>query len=195
MLSKSYEFELDHESGLFRSCVFSFGDNQQIALVAAKCSRLEIRPLIRIQYGCLFGHVMGHKGCDCRMQTDSSLRAISNRGHGLYIYFRDHEGFGVGLFGKAEQVAREVEDAEHFRELLDYTEGHGIKHAPLWIVPSILAAMDIPLEVDLLTDDNGKANELEKHGLKILESFSVEIDERQLSNFGLKERVLKARHR
>jgi 3,4-dihydroxy 2-butanone 4-phosphate synthase/GTP cyclohydrolase II len=53
--------------------------------------------LVRIHSECLTGDVLGSMRCDCGDQLSSAIKAIEEKGSGLVIYLREHEGRGIGL--------------------------------------------------------------------------------------------------
>lgn len=55
--------------------------------------------LVRLQSECLTGDLFHSNLCDCRSQTEESLKAIATHGNGVFIYHRQ-EGRNAGLFKK-----------------------------------------------------------------------------------------------
>src|SRR3954470_9983109 len=64
-------------------------------------------PLVRIHSQCLTGDVFGSLRCDCRLQLELALRAISAEGAGILLY-EQQEGRGIGLMAKLK--AYELQD-------------------------------------------------------------------------------------
>ena len=60
----------------------------------------EVSLLSRIHSECLTGDAFGSLRCDCGPQLSQAMREIEERGSGLIIYLRDHEGRGIGLAEK-----------------------------------------------------------------------------------------------
>jgi len=56
-------------------------------------------PLVRLHSECLTGEAFGSLKCECGPQLDAALDAIAAEG-GVVIYFRGHEGRGIGLIDK-----------------------------------------------------------------------------------------------
>ena len=57
-------------------------------------------PLVRIHSQCLTGDVFGSLRCDCNSQLKSAMKIINEKGNGVLLYIRQHEGRGIGLINK-----------------------------------------------------------------------------------------------
>ena len=57
-------------------------------------------PLVRLHSECLTGDALGSRRCDCGEQLDAALALIAQRGEGVLVYVRGHEGRGIGLVEK-----------------------------------------------------------------------------------------------
>ena len=58
--------------------------------------------LARVHSECLTGDVFGSLRCDCGAQLEAAMQAIAERGRGIIIYLRGHEGRGIGLLSKLQ---------------------------------------------------------------------------------------------
>lgn len=77
-------------------------DREVLAVCHGRC-RTDVRTdpvLVRIQSSCVYGEVLGSKGCDCRQQLDRAMEIIGSEGAGIVVYL-NQEGRGAGLFAKA----------------------------------------------------------------------------------------------
>ena len=62
-------------------------------------------PLVRVHSECLTGDALGSRRCDCGEQLDAAMREIEREGLGVVIFFRGHEGRGIGLHAKLHAYA------------------------------------------------------------------------------------------
>ena len=67
--------------------------------VAIIADPIPANPLVRLHSECLTGEAFGSLKCECGPQLDAALDAIAAEG-GVVIYFRGHEGRGIGLVDK-----------------------------------------------------------------------------------------------
>jgi 3,4-dihydroxy 2-butanone 4-phosphate synthase/GTP cyclohydrolase II len=58
--------------------------------------------LVRVHSECLTGDVFASRRCDCGPQLDAALRIVAERGRGVVLYVRGHEGRGIGLMHKLQ---------------------------------------------------------------------------------------------
>jgi len=65
--------------------------------------------LVRIHSECLTGDVFGSRRCDCGERLRASMELVAQRGQGVVIYLRGHEGRSVGLVDKI--CAYELQEA------------------------------------------------------------------------------------
>ncbi|SAK53492.1 bifunctional 3,4-dihydroxy-2-butanone 4-phosphate synthase/GTP cyclohydrolase II-like protein [Caballeronia fortuita] len=94
--------------------------------------------LVRIHSECLTGDVFGSRRCDCGEQLKASMEMVAQRGQGVVIYLRGHEGRGVGLVNKIR--AYELQEAG--LDTLQANEALGLP----------LDARDYAVAVDILAD-------------------------------------------
>jgi 3,4-dihydroxy 2-butanone 4-phosphate synthase/GTP cyclohydrolase II len=144
--------------GSFRLQGYDLADGKSHAVVIAGDPTRVRQPLVRLQSSCLTGTALGALLCDCRQQTEESLRRISHEGVGIVLYL-DQEGRGHGLAEKVRQlslITSGVADTstaagpDRDVDMRDYT-------GALAILESLLSKRDIrlltnnPLKIDAVT--------------------------------------------
>jgi len=122
-------------------------------------------PLVRIHSQCLTGDVFGSLRCDCRAQLELSLRKIAAARAGVLLYL-PQEGRGIGLMNKLRAYELQdggmdtVEANQHLGFAAD-TRDYGFSAAAL-------RALGVN-RVRLLSNNPDKVNQLEEHGIKVVE--------------------------
>ena len=129
-------------------------------------------PLVLIHSQCLTGDVFGSLRCDCRLQLELALSAISAEGSGILLY-EQQEGRGIGLMAKLK--AYELQDHG-----LDTVEAN----VELGFAPDC-RAYELPAEVlkllrvsavRLMTNNPEKVAALEAAGVTVTERVSAEVE-------------------
>ncbi len=155
-----------------------FGDNQQVVLTAAKIP-IEVhdnRPwMLRVQYGCVNATAFHAIDCDCGCQIENSLQRIQENGKGVFVYFRDHEAFGLGLAQKIKIVSEEKRRGLTFEGVLTAEERIRPKTDILWTIPTILDDLEISRseEFVLLSANQEKFLSLQRAGVRISGSITI----------------------
>jgi GTP cyclohydrolase II len=160
---------LETKHGRFLLVGHLFGDNQQVVLTAA-CLEQDSRPwLLRVQFGCVNATAFSATDCDCGSQIDSALHDIQEYGKGLFIYFRDHEAFGLGLAEKIRIVAEEKRSGLDFHAVLRAEKSAAPRSDIMWVVPQVLVDLEISKSENfvLLSGSTEKRQALEQLGLRI----------------------------
>jgi len=65
--------------------------------------------LVRVHSECLTGDIFGSARCDCGTQLAEAMARINDKGRGVVVYLRGHEGRGIGLGHKLQ--AYNLQDA------------------------------------------------------------------------------------
>lgn len=90
--------------GNFRLRGYVLRNGESHAAVIAGDLSKATEPLVRLQSSCLTGTALGALLCDCRQQTEESLRRVAVEGLGVVLYL-DQEGRGHGLAEKVRQLS------------------------------------------------------------------------------------------
>ena len=120
--------------------------------------------LSRIHSECLTGDAFGSLRCDCGPQLMQSISEIEERGSGLIIYLRDHEGRGIGLGEKIRAYA--LQDAGQNTLEANISLGHEVDERSYEDAISIFKALGIS-DVELLTNNPEKLAAFEGSGINL----------------------------
>ena len=137
--------EVDH-------AVLALGDLQGASLLS------------RIHSECLTGDAFGSLRCDCGPQLMQSISEIEERGSGLIIYLRDHEGRGIGLGEKVRAYA--LQDAGQNTLEANISLGHEVDERSYEDAISIFKALSIS-DVELLTNNPEKLAAFDGSGITL----------------------------
>ena len=120
--------------------------------------------LSRIHSECLTGDAFGSLRCDCGPQLMQSISEIEERGSGLIIYLRDHEGRGIGLGEKIRAYA--LQDVGQNTLEANISLGHEVDERSYEDAISIFKALGIS-DVELLTNNPEKLAAFEGSGINL----------------------------
>ncbi|MGH7881623.1 MAG: bifunctional 3,4-dihydroxy-2-butanone-4-phosphate synthase/GTP cyclohydrolase II [Candidatus Dormibacteraceae bacterium] len=128
--------------------------------------------LVRAHSCCLTGDIFGSQRCDCGPQLAAAMAQISAVGAGVVIYFRNHEGRGIGLIDKLR--AYNLQD-----EGLDTVEANQALDQPAdprdyGIGSQILRDLGVR-RLRLLTNNPRKLTGIEGYGLEVVEQIPIRI--------------------
>ncbi len=101
LVERVVEARIPTDHGTFNAVGYKslVDDRQHIALVMGEVGDGE-NILTRVHSECLTGDVFGSMRCDCGQQLDAALAMVAAEGRGVVLYFRGHEGRGIGLLHK-----------------------------------------------------------------------------------------------
>jgi 3,4-dihydroxy 2-butanone 4-phosphate synthase/GTP cyclohydrolase II len=151
--------------GTFQAYVYSDDAMEHLVLVMGNIENVQ-NLLVRVHSECLTGDVFGSKRCDCGSQLSLALEQIAAEGEGIFIYLRGQEGRGIGLRHKLQAYALQdkgLDTVEANLELGFPPDGREYK-----VSAQILTALGITT-IRLMTNNPAKYEELEAHGLKVIE--------------------------
>jgi len=128
-------------------------------------------PLVRIHSQCLTGDVFGSLRCDCRLQLELALKAISEAGAGILLY-EQQEGRGIGLMAKLK--AYELQDCG--LDTVEANERLGFAaDCREYELPAGALKMLGVHEARLMTNNPDKVAALQASGISVVERVSAEV--------------------
>jgi GTP cyclohydrolase II len=129
-------------------------------------------PLVRIHSQCLTGDVFGSLRCDCRLQLELALGAISAAGAGILLY-EQQEGRGIGLMAKLK--AYELQDHGMDTVEANVELGFAADCRAYELPAEVLKLLGVP-SVKLITNNPEKVAALESAGIAVVERVSAEVE-------------------
>jgi 3,4-dihydroxy 2-butanone 4-phosphate synthase / GTP cyclohydrolase II len=120
--------------------------------------------LTRVHSECLTGDVFGSHRCDCGAQLDAAMARIAERGRGVVLYLRGHEGRGIGLLSKLQ--AYELQDNGVDTVDANLELGLPVDTRDSSVAAQLLGDLDIR-SVRLLTNNPAKVDALAAHGFGV----------------------------
>src|SRR5215469_2888770 len=120
--------------------------------------------LTRVHSECLTGDVFGSQRCDCGAQLQSAMAAIAERGRGVVLYLRGHEGRGIGLLSKLQ--AYELQDAGADTVDANLELGLPVDAREYSVAAQLLDDLGVR-SVRLLTNNPAKVAALAEHGFGV----------------------------
>lgn len=128
--------------------------------------------LARLHSECLTGEAFGSRRCDCGAQLSTSLRLIAQRGRGVLVYLRGHEGRGIGLAAKVAAYA--LQDGG--RDTLDANLALGLPVDAREYGAGAAILTDLGVAgVELLTNNPDKQAALVAHGVTVTRRLSLAV--------------------
>lgn len=137
---------------------------EQVALVHGDLGDGE-DVLVRAHSECLTGDVFGSQRCDCGAQLDAAMARIAERGRGVLLYLRGHEGRGIGLLGKLRAYALQDAGADTVDANLE--QGLPADAREYGVGARMLADLGVR-SARVLTNNPAKLAGLAGHGVRIL---------------------------
>ena len=120
--------------------------------------------LVRVHSECLTGDVFGSERCDCGAQLDASMAKIAERGRGVVLYLRGHEGRGIGLVSKLQ--AYELQDVGVDTVDANLKLGLPVDAREYSVAAQLLDDLGVR-SVRLLTNNPAKVDALASHGFDV----------------------------
>jgi 3,4-dihydroxy 2-butanone 4-phosphate synthase / GTP cyclohydrolase II len=120
--------------------------------------------LTRVHSECLTGDVFGSHRCDCGAQLDAAMAKIAERGRGVVLYLRGHEGRGIGLLSKLQ--AYELQDNGVDTVDANLELGLPVDAREYSVAAQLLDDLGVR-SVRLLTNNPAKVDALAAHGFGV----------------------------
>ena len=143
-----------------------------IALVKGDLEDAGSRPILtRVHSECLTGDVFHSLRCDCGEQLEHSLELIEKRGKGVLIYLRQ-EGRGIGLVNKIKSYL--LQDQGLDTVAANHQLGFQADLRNYYFAAQVLRQFEVK-EIDLITNNPRKLNDLQKFGIDVKNRIPLEI--------------------
>lgn len=166
------EARIPTEFGEFRAVGFeSLVDGaHHIALIKGDVEGRE-RVLVRMHSECLTGDVFGSRRCDCGDQLGMAMQQIAEAGEGVVLYFRGHEGRGIGIIHKLAAYALQDQGRDTVEANLDL--GLPADARDYGMGAQILSDLNMA-GMRLMTNNPAKRAGLEAYGLNIVDQVPLQ---------------------
>ncbi|MEJ5915881.1 GTP cyclohydrolase II [Pseudokineococcus sp. 1T1Z-3] len=120
--------------------------------------------LVRVHSECLTGDALGSQRCDCGPQLRAALAAVAQRGTGVVVYVRGHEGRGIGLAAKIAAYAEQDGGADTVEA--NVRLGLPVDARRYGAPAAVLRALGVR-SVRLLTNNPEKEEGVAEHGVVV----------------------------
>ncbi|MFI5046001.1 MAG: bifunctional 3,4-dihydroxy-2-butanone-4-phosphate synthase/GTP cyclohydrolase II [Acidimicrobiia bacterium] len=128
--------------------------------------------LVRVHSECLTGDVFGSLRCDCGVQLDRAMELIAEEGAGVVVYFRGHEGRGIGLGNKLHAYSLQDQGRDTVEANVEL--GFHADSREYGIGAQILVDLGVS-KMRLLTNNPAKRGGLEGYGLSIVDRVPLKV--------------------
>lgn len=163
--------------------------NGNVALIKGKID--PSKPILtRIHSKCLTGDTFGSKRCDCGPQLHEAMKKIDKNGTGVIIYL-NQEGRGIGLTNKLKAYA--LQDQGHDTYEANEILGFKPDERSYDVAAEIFKDLKIK-QVDLLTNNPDKIDQLQDYGIQIHQRIPLEIEPNEFDLYYLQTKKNKFHH-
>lgn len=167
---KTASASLPTKCGLFKIIIYKcLSDNREHAVLIL--GQLREPVLTRIHSQCLTGDTFFSLRCDCGDQLEKSMKLISKKGNGLILYL-NQEGRGIGLTNKIR--AYELQDKGYDTIQANEALGFPSDTRSYKVAADILCDLGVS-NIDLLTNNPDKKDQLSSNGIKIYKRIALEV--------------------
>jgi 3,4-dihydroxy 2-butanone 4-phosphate synthase / GTP cyclohydrolase II len=129
--------------------------------------------LVRVHSECLTGDVFGSLRCDCGPQLQAAMRQVAEEGKGVVLYYRGHEGRGIGIGHKLQ--AYRLQEQGHDTVDANLKLGLPVDSREYGIGAQILVDLGITT-MRMLTNNPAKKGGLSGFGIRITERVPLQIE-------------------
>jgi 3,4-dihydroxy 2-butanone 4-phosphate synthase/GTP cyclohydrolase II len=184
MVKKIAEHPLPTVYGDFTLTGF-LSENNSVILALRTNTLDPNRFLLRVQFGCVNATVFGATDCDCGAQIQWSLTQIQMVGSGVFIYFPNHEGHGIGLERKLRAAQVEKSTKQSFWKVLgnfglSSLELRRLDKDALTVLPDLLKELSVRGGAILLTNSEEKVRACRAAGIKIGDVIPIHLEDRSI---------------
>lgn len=188
-VTKVASANLPTKYGLFKITIYlSLNSNLEHAVLTM--GKIKKPVLTRIHSQCLTGDTFSSLRCDCGDQLKKSMQLISKKGSGLILYL-NQEGRGIGLTNKIK--AYTLQDRGYDTVEANEALGFPSDLRSYKIAADILKDLGAT-DIDLLTNNPDKQDQLAKFGINISKRVALEIKPHKIDLNYLKIKKRKMKH-
>lgn len=161
---------------------------EHFALIFKDATSLK-NPLVRVHSECITGDLFGSCKCDCGDQLNEALKTFSEKG-GILLYLRQ-EGRGIGIYNKLDAYSLQEQGFDTFQAnmLLNFPADK----RKYDVAANMLKALGI-LNIDLLTNNPDKVQQIRENGINIRERISTKFYLKKDNKKYLQTKIEKADH-
>lgn len=168
--------------------VKSYG-NGNVVLIKGKIDS-DHPVMTRIHSKCLTGDTFGSMRCDCGDQLHEAMKKINDNGSGIILYL-NQEGRSIGLTNKLRAYA--LQDQGHDTYEANELLGFKPDERKYDVASKMLKDLHIT-EIDLLTNNPDKIDQLQNYGIQIHQRIPLEIKPNKIDLSYLKTKKYKFHH-
>jgi 3,4-dihydroxy 2-butanone 4-phosphate synthase / GTP cyclohydrolase II len=146
---------------------------EHLALVmgdVAEAGRSPAGVLVRVHSECLTGDTFSSQRCDCGDQLRRAMQAVAEKGCGVIVYLRGHEGRGIGLAHKIR--AYSLQERGYDTVDANLVQGLPVDSRTYGTGAHILSDLGVS-RIRLITNNPAKYGGVSSYGLEIVGRVSL----------------------
>lgn len=186
---KTASASLPTNYGVFNIAIYKcLNDNREHAVLTL--GGLKEPVLTRIHSRCLTGDTFSSLRCDCGDQLKKSMQLMSKNGSGVILYL-NQEGRGIGLTNKIKTYA--LQDSGY--DTVQANEALGFPSDARSYIVAVDILKDLGISnINLLTNNPDKKDQLSKFGINVSKKTALEIEPNKVDLKYLKVKKRKMYH-